>query len=123
MKKNESFSIKARSRSFRYAFEGISDFFRTQHNALIHLFFTVLVFITAITWRVTKMECIALLLSTGFVWVAEIFNTAIEAIMDHVTPEKHPRVKFIKDVSAAAVLVAALTAMAVGSVIFIPKIL
>ena len=60
--------------------------------------------------------------AAGFVWSAEIFNTAIESMMDHLSPEKHPRVKYIKDLAAGAVLVAAITAIIAGLIIFIPKI-
>jgi diacylglycerol kinase len=108
--------------SFKYAFEGIESFFRHQPNAVIHLLITVLVFLAAVLFHVSGKEWIALILSAGFVWSAEIFNTAIEAAMDHISPDQHPGVKFIKDVSAAAVLVAAITASAAGCIIFIPKI-
>lgn len=124
MYKNQSyrFSWKARWKSIGYAVEGINMFFKTQHNAIIHLFATVFVFAAAIFFDVSFTEMIVLLLCTGFVWSAEIFNTAIEAAMDHISPEKHPKVKFIKDVAAAAVLVSAITAAAIGLFIFIPKI-
>jgi diacylglycerol kinase (ATP) len=122
MKNKISFSMKARATSIRYAYEGLLAFFTSQHNAIIHLVFTLVVFVATIVLRVTTREMIALVLSTGFVWSAEIFNTAIEAAMDHLSPARHPRIKFIKDVSAAAVLVAALTAATVGLLIFIPKL-
>jgi diacylglycerol kinase (ATP) len=121
MKSNKSFSIATRGQSFKYAFEGISSFFKTQPNAFIHLLFTVIVFIAIFFLNIPLHEIIILVLVIGFVWVAEIFNTVIESIMDHVSPDKHPSVKYIKDVSAAAVLVAALTAAVVGLLIFIPK--
>jgi diacylglycerol kinase (ATP) len=121
-KQPQSFSLRARRTSIRYAYEGLLAFFTHEHNAIVHLFFTIAVFGAAIFFRITGMEMIALILATGFVWAAEIFNTAIEAAMDHLSPEKHPRVKFIKDVSAAAVLIAAATAVVVGSFIFIPKL-
>ncbi|RZK46376.1 MAG: diacylglycerol kinase family protein [Pedobacter sp.] len=54
-------------------------------------------------------------------WVAEIFNTCIERIMDHTSPERHPDVKFIKDLASGGVLIAAITAVIVGLIIFIPK--
>jgi diacylglycerol kinase (ATP) len=121
MKTGKSFSLKERGKSIRYAWEGVNAFFESQHNAIIHLYCTVLVVIAAVFFDVSKMELIALLFAAGFVWTAEIFNTAVEALSDHVTPGHHPRVKFIKDLSAAAVLVAALTAVCTGLLIFIPK--
>ena len=122
MKTNNSFSLKARGQSFRYAYEGIISFLETQHNAIIHFCFTIVAFTAAIVFRVSSNELIALVMVVGFVWFAEIFNTAVEAIMDHLSPHKHPAVKYIKDVSAAAVLVAAITAFVVGTIIFLPKI-
>jgi diacylglycerol kinase len=77
---------------------------------------------SAIFFGVTRQELVTLLIVTGFVWSAEIFNTAIEALLDHFHSQRHPRVKFIKDMSAAAVLVAAVTAFLTGLIIFIPKL-
>lgn len=114
--------LKARAASIRYACEGLLSFFKTQHNAFVHLFFTIIVIVVAFVLKASTTEAVVLILATGFVWVAEIFNTAIEAIMDHLSPEKHPAVKYVKDVSAAAVLVSAFTAVIVGLIIFIPKI-
>jgi diacylglycerol kinase (ATP) len=122
MKQDKTFSIRARVRSIRYAWEGVNAFFDSQHNAIIHFYFTIFVMIAAIFFRASDTELIALVIVAGFVWAAEIFNTAIEKMMDLVSPEKHPKVKFIKDVAAAAVLISAMTAIIVGLVIFIPKI-
>lgn len=122
MRSSNSFSLRARGQSFRYAYEGIVSFFTTQHNAIIHFCFTVVVFVAALVFKISANELIALVMVVGFVWFAEIFNTAVEAIMDHLSPQKHPAVKYIKDVSAAAVLVTAITAFIVGVIIFLPKI-
>ena len=118
----KSFSFRARARSIKYAWEGVNAFFHEQHNAIIYAFFTAGVFMAAVFFDISSYEMISLVLVTGFVWTAEIFNTAIEAIMDHVSPDKHPKVKMIKDVSAAAVLVSSITAIIVGLMIFIPKL-
>ena len=71
--------------------------------------------------RVSKTELLALVFAIGFVWVAEMFNTCIEKVMDHLAPHQHEDVKFIKDLAAGAVLTAALVALIVGGVVFIPK--
>lgn len=120
--KTKEFSFRKRVQSFRFAFNGIASFFREEHNARIHFAATVAVFTTAWLFRLPVKEIILLIIVTGFVWVAEIFNTAIEKIMDFVSPEYHPAVKQVKDMSAAAVLVAAFTALLIGSIIFIPKL-
>ncbi len=122
MKNNKPFSILSRIKSFKYAFAGIVDFFKSEHNAFIHLLATIVVVILAIMFHVSGIEMIALIFAFGFVWVAELFNTAIEKIMDFISTEQHPNIKFIKDLSAAAVLVAACVAIAVGCFVFIPKL-
>ena len=117
------FSTKQRLKSFVYAFSGIWYFFRREHNAWIHAVAAIAVLIIALVMRLTAMEMIAILLSIAMVWIAEMFNTAIEKIMDHVSPAYHPDVKIIKDLAAAAVLVAACMAFLIGLTIFIPKFL
>lgn len=121
MKKNNPFSLKERSKSFKYAFEGIATFFRQEHNARIHLAATIAVIGLSVIFPVSRMEVVALTLAVGFVWIAEIFNTAIEKMMDFISGAKDGRIKTIKDLSAAAVLVAALIAVITGCFIFIPK--
>ena len=118
-----SFSLKARLKSFRYAFEGLTGFFAAEQNAIIHSCITIFAFIAAAFFGVSKGEWIAIILATGFVWVTELFNTAIERLSDIVSKDFHPGIKFTKDVSAAAVLVAAATAFLTGAIIFLPKIL
>jgi diacylglycerol kinase (ATP) len=117
----KKFSLRARGQSFKYAFDGLAQFFRGEHNALLHLLATLLVIILAIILQVSKWEVIVLVIVTGSVWAAELFNTAIEKIMDFISVKEHPGIKFIKDISAAAVLVTALVALIAGCIIFIPK--
>ncbi len=119
----QKFSLRARLKSFVYAFEGLTWFFRREHNAWIHAIAALLVLFTAFIFKVSGLELIAILFAIALVWVAELFNTAIEKIMDHLSPELHPNVKSIKDIAAAAVLVAALFAAITGFIIFIPRIL
>ncbi len=123
MKNNKSFSIRARTKSFKYAFAGIVDFFKSEHNAFIHLLAAIVVLILAFVVHFSGMEMMALIFAIGFVWATELFNTAIERAMDFICAEQDPKIKFIKDVSAAAVLVAACVAIAVGCLVFIPKLL
>lgn len=122
MNSQEGFSIRARIRSFRYALEGIAAFFQSEHNAWLHFMATVAVITLATLVGVTKTEMLALVFAIGFVWVAEMFNTCIEKVMDFVSDQRHKDIKFIKDLAAGAVLVAAITALVVGLVVFIPKL-
>jgi diacylglycerol kinase len=118
----KTFSIRARWKSILYALEGLLAFFREQHNAIIHLVMTVAAILAAVFLKVNKTEMMAIVMAAGFVWSAELFNTAIEKLADRVTKESDPRIKFIKDVSAAAVLVSAFAALITGMIIFLPKI-
>lgn len=120
--KSQEFSIRSRVKSFRFAMDGIASFFNREHNAWIHFAATLLVLALTVCIKVTKTELLALVFAIGFVWVAEMFNTCIERIMDFVSVQQHPEVKFIKDLAAGAVLVAAITALVVGAVVFIPKL-
>src|SRR5215831_6284520 len=108
IKKENSFSLRARLKSFRYAFDGINAFFSSQHNAIIHLMITIFVFIAAVFFNVNREQLISMIIATGFVWTAELFNTAIEKLADMISKDHHPQIKFIKDVSAAGVLLSAI---------------
>ena len=120
--KQQQFSLRSRLSSFGFAFSGLFAFFRQEPNAWIHLIATLTVFMAAGYFNLSLHEIIALIIVTGFVWVAEIFNTAIEKIMDFISTEKNIGIKFIKDLSACAVLLSAITAMVTGAIIFIPKL-
>ena len=123
MKHPEKFSLRSRIRSFRYAFAGIIKFVRQEHNARIHAVATVAVIIAGIVFHISYSEAAVLAVVTGSVWIAEMLNTCLERMADLVHPETHPTIKFIKDLAAGAVLVAAFTAVVVALFIFIPKLL
>ena len=121
--KHQKFSIRKRINSFGYAFNGLKILVREEHNARIHLlsaFFTV---IAAILLKVSAIEWVALVLAMGFVITIEIINSAIENIANFISPERHDTIKIIKDLSAAGVLLSAVTALVIGLIIFLPKIL
>ncbi|MEO6000060.1 MAG: diacylglycerol kinase family protein [Chitinophagaceae bacterium] len=117
------FSWRGRLKSFVYAYEGLKWFFRREHNAWIHGFSTLFVLLISLVLKISKLEFIAVLMAIALVLVAEMINTAIEKIMDHLSPAHDPAVKAIKDIAAAVVLVAAIIAAIIGLLIFIPKIL
>ena len=121
MNERKRFSFKRRLGSFVYAVSGFSYFFITQHNAWIHAVATATVCILGFIFHLSAIEWIAVIFAMAMVWVTELFNTAIEKSMDHLSPAEHPDVKMIKDISAAAVLAAAIAAFIVGLIIFIPK--
>ena len=104
--------------SFNYAFEGIIHVLRTQRNMRIHFLAAALVLIAALAFGVAKIELIALLLAIAFVLIAEMINTAVEAAVDVASTSFDPIAKLAKDIAAGAVLIAAVTAVAVGYLVF-----
>jgi len=106
--------------SFRYAFSGIAAFIISEPHARIHAVATVLVIALGAWSHITAVQWIAISIVTGMVWITEMLNTVIEKMMDHLSPDYHPRVKWIKDVAAGAVLIAAIVAVITGAVVFLP---
>lgn len=114
--------FRSRLRSFRYAFAGWWYVLRTQRNAWIHALISGLVIITSIWLRISPQDWALIFIATAIVWTAEFFNTAVEAIVDLVSPNHAKLAKIGKDVSAAAVLIAALNAVLVGMMVLGPPI-
>ena len=104
--------------SFNYAFEGIIHVLRTQRNLRIHFVAAILVFAAAIALGVSRLQLIALVIAIAFVLVAEMLNTAIEGVIDVSTTSFDPNAKLAKDIAAGAVLIASITALGVGYLVF-----
>ncbi|MGI8973878.1 MAG: diacylglycerol kinase [Gaiella sp.] len=104
--------------SFNYAIEGIIHVLRTQRNMRIHFVIAVGVLVAALAFDVSRLELIALLIAIAFVLIAEMINTAVEATVDVASTSFDPMAKLAKDIGAGAVLIAALTAVAVGYLVF-----
>lgn len=115
-------SIRRRADSFRYAFQGLADLFRNQPNARIHLGIAVLVVGAGFYFGISRQEWVAVVLCITIVLALEALNTALEYLTDLVSPEYHPLAGKAKDAAAAAVLLAAAGAVAVGAVIFGPRV-
>lgn len=104
--------------SFNYAFEGIVHVLRTQRNMRIHFLVAIGVLLAALAFDVSRLELIALLIAIAFVLIAEMINTAVEAAVDVASTSFDPMAKLAKDIGAGAVLIAAVTAVAVGYLVF-----
>jgi diacylglycerol kinase len=119
---NRNFLIK-RFKSFKYAFAGLSGGLRNQPNLLIH--FAAAVFAVAVSFYldISRMELCVVIICIALVIALELVNTAIELLCDFVHKDLHERIKHIKDISAAAVLIASIGALVVGSIIFVPYII
>ena len=113
----------SRAEAFRYAFAGWWYVLRTQRNAWIHALATVLVIIVGLWLKIGRSDWAFIVVAIAFVWTAEFINTALEAIVDLTTKDHHPLAKVSKDVGAAAVLIASLTAVVIGIIILGPPLL
>ena len=108
------YDFKKQLRSFGYAWKGIRCCVGKEQNLSFHLIVTVLTIIAGFLLDMIVILCI------GVVIAAELFNTAIEKLVDLVSPERHPIAGQVKDIAAGAVLVCAATAAIIGLVVFIP---
>lgn len=117
------FSLKDRLKSFSYAMNGVRHVFSLEHNMHIHSVCAVLVIISGFYFQITPTEWIAISLAIGGVFAAEMFNTAIEKLVDLLHPERNPQAGLIKDIAAGAVLVMAIVSVVIGLIIFIPKLM
>ena len=108
--------------SFGYAFQGIGKALKTEPNLRVHIIAGVLVLLAAYFFKFSKTEWLILAITISLVIILELINTAVEVITDMVSPHWSPKAKIIKDVSAASVMVAAILALIVGLVLFLPRI-
>lgn len=109
-------------KSFSYSFSGLASAFKSERNFRVHLICLALVISFGFFFQLSTNEWLWIIAAAGIVIAAELFNTAIEALTDMVSPEIHPKAKIVKDVSAAAVLICAITALIIGLIVFTPKI-
>ena len=109
--------------SFKYAFQGIGSAFKSERNLKIHYSVMTLVVIAGILLKISFPEWIVCICLFGLVISAEMFNTAIEYVVDIASPEKQEKAKYAKDIAAGAVLVTAIVSAIIGLLIFVPKII
>ena len=108
--------------SFKYALEGIRTSFKSERNMKIHILAMTIVIALGIFFKLNKIEWCIITIAIVMVISAELFNTAIETVVDMVSPQKNPQAKLAKDIAAGAVLTLAIGAVIIGAIIFIPKI-
>ncbi|SDL95718.1 undecaprenol kinase/diacylglycerol kinase (ATP) [Catalinimonas alkaloidigena] len=109
-------------RSFRFAAGGIHWLFRYENNARVHLLAALVVIGVGFWLRISRTDWLWLLLAIALVWTAEMFNTALEKVVDLVSPEYHPLAGQAKDLAAGAVLLTALFAVVVGVLVLGPYV-
>lgn len=115
--------FKKRYNSFKFALRGINSAFRSEPHMRLHVLSALAVVIAGFFFNITALEWCLLAGCIGLVFIAEIFNTAIETLTNLVSPQWHDLAGKTKDLSAGAVLAASMTAAIVGLIIFLPYLL
>ncbi|NLM05771.1 MAG: phosphatase PAP2 family protein [Tissierellia bacterium] len=104
--------------SFNHAVSGIISALKTEGHMKIHYFAAIAVILLSLFLDLSRMEFTALILTVALVIITEMLNTAIEHVVDMVSPEYHPKARLAKDVAAGAVLVSAIASVFIGYLIF-----
>jgi diacylglycerol kinase (ATP) len=115
--------MKTLFKSFGYAKDGLKTGLKEERNMKIHLCISVIVIVAGLFLELSRLEWIAIVLCVGIVFAAELFNTALENVVDLISPKYHPVAGKIKDLSAAAVIICAVVSVVVGVIIFGNKLL
>jgi len=110
------------TKSFRFAFSGLKSAVKREPNFRIHVFVAIITIVAAYFLNFTLSEWTILVFTIFLVMTFELLNTALEALVNLVSPELRPEAKIAKDVSAAVVLMAAFFSIIVGTFLFLPKI-
>jgi diacylglycerol kinase (ATP) len=118
--KDTSF-FSGRLKSMGYAFKGAVKLITTEHSVMAQFSIGIVLIFLGVYFNITKTEWLFQTLAIGLVLSIEGLNTAVEKIADFVHPKFHERIGFIKDIAAGAVFFAALTAIAIGIIIYLPK--
>ena len=118
--KDNSF-FTGRLKSIGFAFKGAFKLITTEHSVMVQSTIAILLIIAGFVFEISREEWMMQILAFGLVLGIESLNTAIEKIADFIHPEFHNKIGFIKDIAAGAVLFAALAAIAIGLLIYVPK--
>ena len=112
-----------RLKSMGFALKGAVKLITTEHSVMVQFSISVLLIFAGFYFHITATEWMIQTLAIGLVLSIEGLNTAVEKISDFIHPDFNEKIGFIKDIAAGAVFFAAMTAIAIGLIIYIPKIL
>jgi diacylglycerol kinase (ATP) len=112
-----------RLKSVTFAFKGAIKLITTEHSVMVQFSLGILLTIAGFYFQISREEWIFQTFAIGLVMSIEGLNTAVEKVADFIHPEYHERIGFIKDIAAGAVFFAAMTAIAIGLIIYVPKFL
>ena len=110
-----------RIRSVGYALKGMFLLLRTESSIQIQFCIAIVMTVAGFYFKISNMEWILQLLAIGMVMGIEALNTAIEKVSDYIQPERDPKIGFIKDISAGAVMIVSVIASIIGLIIYVPK--
>lgn len=110
-----------RIRGVGYALRGMFLLLRTESSIQIQFCIAVIMTVAGFYFKISNTEWIFQLLAIGMVMGIEALNTAIEKVSDYIQPEKDPKIGFIKDISAGAVMIVSIIASIIGLIIYVPK--
>lgn len=108
--------------SFNNALSGIISTVRSEKNMRIHLVAATLVLLLSLFYDLTRVEFIIVCITIAIVIICELFNTAIETVIDTVINVYHPKAKIVKDTAAGAVFVSAMLSLIVGYMVFFDRV-
>lgn len=115
--------LTGRFKSIGFALKGAYKLITTEHSVMVQSSIGVLMILAGFYFNISHEEWLIQTLAIGLVLGIEGLNTAVEKIADFIHPEFHEKIGFIKDIAAGAVFFAAMTAISIGAIIYIPKIL
>ncbi|MGO4820567.1 MULTISPECIES: diacylglycerol kinase family protein [unclassified Flavobacterium] len=114
--------VSGRLKSVTYAFKGAIKLITTEHSVMVQFSLGIIMAIAGFYFEITRTEWLFQVLAIGLVMSVEGLNTAVEKIADFIHPNYHERIGFIKDIAAGAVFFAAITAIIIGLIIYMPRI-
>lgn len=117
---NDNF-FKGRLRSLIFALRGAWLLVTTEHSIMVQVGIAVIMTVVGFIMQLSAIEWMFQLLAIGLVLVAESLNTGLEKLSDFIHPDYHKRIGFIKDISAGAATFAAIIAIIIGLIIYLPK--
>lgn len=118
----DAFKMRGLRESLKFAVRGVVYLFLFHRNMRIIFLLGILAFLLGVFFQLRGIELMILCLTISLVFVAEIVNTTMELILNMFIDKYHPKIKIIKDIAAAVVIITVLNSLAVGYILFIRRI-
>jgi diacylglycerol kinase (ATP) len=120
--KDDTF-FTGRLKSLGFAFKGAVKLITTEHSVMVQSSLVVLLTMAGFYFKIDRYEWMFQIFAFGLVLSVEGLNTAVEKVADFIHPDYHERIGFIKDIAAGAVFFAAMTAITIGAMIYVPRLI